>query len=171
MLKLSILVVRVKILASKRRKLIQNRIVCFKEKWWCVRVAQLKDAWAVNRAVGKSWMCQIIKRFSTLHCWVFRIATNESSKYSVVRHGFFMHGGSVCHSKIHLWMFGNGNSTEFQFIYHLKGLSKPSMMLLFPQLLNRYTQSCKAWKFHKEEIKKVRVSVIFSCHKLKDNDI
>ena len=43
--------------------------------------------------------------------------------------------------------------TEFHFIYHLKGLYKPRMMILLPQFLNYCKQSYSELKFPKKRNK------------------
>ena len=45
-----------------------------------------------------------------------------------------------------------GNKTEFYFIYHVKGLSRPSMIMLLPQF--RCEQSYMAKKLHKKVTKR-----------------
>ena len=61
-----------------------------------------------------------------------------------------------------------GNKTKFQFIYQLKKLRKPSMLVLFPQFLDHCKQSLQeGGKFLKKRMKKVRVSVVFHVIKWK----
>ena len=64
-----------------------------------------------------------------------------------------------------------GHRTEFHFMYYLKGSSYPNIMMLLPQLLDSCRRSYRGLKFHKNGMNKVRVSVVFSCHKMKDNNI
>ena len=41
------------------------------------------------------------------------------------------------------------------------------MMILLSQLIDRCKQSYRGQKVHKKEMKKVQVSVVFSCQKMK----
>ena len=61
------------------------------------------------------------------------------------------------------------NRTEFRFIYHLKGLNQPSVMILSPQFLDRCQQSYRGDIFAKRWRKRYKLVLSFYAKKQKNN--